>query len=363
MSIDDETLALLLLRDDGDVLSPEAWRLLMLRQADEDRAYYSRKRQIDTGWALHTVEEEDYDRGHVPFFPNGFSAGFQTQFTDAQVAEFKKWATARATHLPKELILPAKISRQGNDPPELVLQRANENDRTGALAALTGKGYAVGQILQPDINLPGVDETFNQIYLAGSGVSRVPALILPNLAANYSPNLSDGAVQQIFGGTSGYRRVDILAESGSSELVPINEKSEVFAAQLKPTRLRSYGEDGVAVTYEQQYDVAALNPKSLEMETKTPSTPEVEALPLSAEAVDLLTVKFTPASVSDETYRRMMLARWQYEASIPVEKGDQPVWGRFFVPGRPIPTEEQQATLLPRFKEWTAKRAAALPQR
>jgi len=359
VSIDDETMALLLLRDHGDVLAPEAWRLLMLHQADVDRDYYSRQRKIDTGWAVRTVEDKDYDSSRVPFFPNGFSASFQTQFTEAQIAKFKKWAMARAQHLPDELILPAKISRQENSPPQLILPVVNEKDRTGLVAALAGQGYAVGQILQPDVDPTGSGRRFNQAYIAGPHKSRVPALILPNLAASYIPELTDAAAQQIFEGEPGYRRVDILIETGPSELVPMNEASEVFALKGKPTRLRSFGKDGADVVFEQQYDVSTLDPSRLEIEAPVVTTPNVEALALTAEAMDLLMVKLAPDSVSDETYRQMMLARWAYEAS----NQEEPIWGRFFVPGKPRPTEEQQAKLLPGFKEWTVKRAAALPKK
>jgi hypothetical protein len=56
----------------------------------------------------------------------------------------------------------------------------------------------------------------------------------------------------------------------------------------------------------------------------------------------------------------MMLARWEYEASIPPTRAI-PDWGRFFIPGKSKPNDNQQAAILKRFKDWTANRANALP--
>jgi hypothetical protein len=86
-----------------------------------DRDYYSRKIEIDSGWAVRSTEGDDYDSNYVPFFPNGFQAGFATQFTDAQTSLFKEWTAARAKNLPDELILRTRIMRQGRNPPEFTL--------------------------------------------------------------------------------------------------------------------------------------------------------------------------------------------------------------------------------------------------
>lgn len=135
--------------------------------------------------------------------------------------------------------------------------------------------------------------------------------------------------------------------------LPVPGEKEVSALPVP-------GEDETVV-FEQEHE-SALDPSRPDADSETVAAPEGEALPLTAETMDLLAVKFVPDSISDETYRQMMLARWEYEASIPPDKG-QPQWGRFFVPAKPRPTEEQQAKLLLRFKEWTVKRAEALPHK
>lgn len=360
-SFGEVSLALLLLRDHGDVFDAEAWRLLMLQQGESDQAYYDRRRDHETGAAIHSGETADYDARYVPFFPNGFGAGFQTQFPEALITRFKEWAMRRATNLPTEVVLHARIAQSGSEPPRLALPVADDNNPPGFVQPLLSQGYSVDQILRLDQDPTGMGGHFNSGYLAGSGKSRQPALILSNIASHYAPDFTDAERQQITEALrSGWPVVEIAVETGPSSLVPIDEKSEVFAVKGTPKRLAIL--DAGGVLYEKTYGEEALDPNRLDSAALAATPPQGEALPLSAEVVDLLVVKYLPKSVSDEAYDEMMVARWEYEATVAPERGE-PDWGRFFVPGKPRPSDEQRAALLERFKDWTATRAAALPDK
>ena len=354
----DETLALVILRDHGDVLSPEAWRTLMLQQAEADAAYHRREWSRDVGLSLQQGTSEDYAADHVPFFPAGFTAGFTARFTPEMITAFKDWATARAAALPEHMTLRASMTRQGDAPPELTLPIAAERGSEAPVAPLVAEGYSAGQILRADADTMRVGSRFDATLVAGPERGRVPLLLLPNVASAYLPEMSAAEATQALGDGSWIRFADIVVEPGQSRLVEVDADTEALVLPVAPVQLRVY--DGGEVLWEKHYDVEALDPERLEAPTPEVAPPSLPSLPLSTEAMDLLTVRHLPEAVSRDDYVAMLLARWDYEASVPPDKGE-PVWGRFFVPGKPVPTDAQVEELLPRFEEWTKARAAALP--
>ena len=103
-------------------------------------------------------------------------------------------------------------------------------------------------------------------------------------------------------------------------------------------------------------EVADKGPKSA---SDLPVAPPADGLPLSAETVDLLQLKLVPGAATDPFFERMMMARYAYEQE--TNGDDPPVWGRFFLDSSGDLTDEKRAELLPKFKDWTQARVAALP--
>jgi len=362
-SFNEASLALLMLRDHGDVLDAGAWGRLMEHQGRTDAAYYGRRLDRRTGAvAYESNPTADYDDRYIPFFPNGLQPGYQTPFSEAQIARFRDWTKLRAKSLPREFVLPARIESSSGKPVWLALPMVDSRDPPQPIQALLDQGYSADQILRLDVDPIGIRQ-FDAGYLAGPGKTRQPVLILANVASHYVPEFSAAEQQRITDELhSGWPVVEIAVEAGPSALVAADDKSEALAVMAAPKRLTIRNADRTALLYEKSYGLESIDPDRLDSAALAAAPPVGDALPLSAETVDLLVVKHLPETVTDKDYDQMLTARWQYEAAIPPEEGE-PDWGRFFVPGKPEPSAGQRAALLPRFKDWTARRAAALPER
>jgi uncharacterized protein len=360
---DEPSLALLMLRDSGDVLDGEAWRRLMAHQAASDAAYYGRQLNPATGAINANADETTaYDVRYIPFFPSGFQANFQTQFSNTQIAVYRDWATLLSKALPKEFVLAARINRSGGKPIELVLPTVDDRSPPPFVQPLLDQGYSTDQILRLDADPSGMKQ-FDGGYLGGPGKKRQPVLILANIASNYVPAFTAAEQQHITDEwQSGWPVVEMAIDIGPSKLVAVDDKSEALVVMGAPKRLTLRNADETVLLYEKSYGSEAIDPNRLDSAELSTTPPTGDALPLSAETIDLLIVKHLPESVTDKDYDQMLAARWQYEAAIAPAKGE-PDWGRFFVPGKPQPSIEQRAALLPQFKDWTARRAAVLPER
>ncbi|WP_445402336.1 peptidoglycan-binding domain-containing protein [Zobellella sp. An-6] len=367
-SFNETSLALLLLRDHGDVLDANAWQLLMRQQEEQDKLYYNRQYDstVSAGRLYSGNRTARYDTDYVPFFPNGFQRTTNGRFSESQIALFKRWAKKRAESMPSEVTLWAELKRDGEaySPAWSALDSRLHN---AFVQALQAKGYSTNQLLRLDVNR-SFNDRFDPKFLSDEGLSRQPILVLPNLVRRYLPPATE--MQQAGEAGEGVvKTVQFVVSVDNTELVSVGEESqrsgpsEAFVIYGVPNTLRVIDSRSKAILFEKRYEVEALHIGRLETtDLDSVSPPTVDALPLSAEAMDLLTVKYLPDSVSDEGYRQMMMARWEYETSLPLGKGE-PDWGRFFIPGRPKPDKAQQAEILARFKEWTNERAAVLPAR
>jgi len=83
-------------------------------------------------------------------------------------------------------------------------------------------------------------------------------------------------------------------------------------------------------------------------------------LPLNAEVMDLLQVRYLPDTVDATMWRRMLEARLALEQAA-TARDTPPAWGRFFPEGTQALSDEHTAALLPAFKEWTRTRARHMP--
>ena len=140
----------------------------------------------------------------------------------------------------------------------------------------------------------------------------------------------------------------------------IQGKRNAFVIYGQPVKMRVLDGDRSRVILERSYNVAALNPNQISTVGKDIVPPKGKTMPFNAEFADLLIAKFQPAALSKPVLERMMLARWYYESSFNGRAGE-PDWGRFFVEGKPKPDAAQREKLLPSFKDWTLRRAAATP--
>ncbi len=92
-----------------------------------------------------------------------------------------------------------------------------------------------------------------------------------------------------------------------------------------------------------------------------PSVPTPETLPLDAETSDLLILRHLTDTVTDDDYKRMLLARWEIERR-QRDINSEIAWGRFFKIGQPKPEGGALDAILPAFRDWSKARAANLPE-
>lgn len=362
VTLDEESLALVILRDHGDVLSDTAWRLLLSQQSDADQAYYERRYSRDTGSHRFDVERSGFDPRYTPFFPKGERYRQNNNVSAEKMALFREWALLRASRLPEALNLRIEISAHSNEPAAIGLPVMAERRDTEQLVEWLGEqGYSTHQVLQPDLNPVGVGVDFNPAIMAGPGIKRRPFLVLPNLASRYAPDFSQQEVERILGGPSGRHVMELALRIDGSEFVTLDERSEALVVNGEPVGLYSHNRAGSEVVYRHDYEVPDLASERQEVARSSTVVAPEGPLPLTAEVMDLLMVRHMPEAVSAADYLMMLEARWAYEDSMPLG-GAEPEWGRFFVPGRAMPDEAGFAERLEEFKAWTLVRTQALPE-
>lgn len=356
--LDEETVGLLLLKQQGDVLDREAWEALARRSSRNDEEYYDKKAtRIGGGGAHHQTILETYDPEYVPFFPPGLKITHGRRLTDEQLAAFKQWGLKRADLLADRFTLRGQLARDRNSG-ELRLA-LGQPDGQRDVPMLVALGYAPGQLVRPDLDERELGDNFDPRFLMGSGKQRVPVLVLANLLKAYQPGISSDRLEKLYGRKSWSYPIEMELRIEQTELVAVDSQREAFLLHAQPLALRALSIDASASLYEQTYQIAALDPGQTSTALLDVTPPSVEKMPFSAEVVDLLITKFLPETVDDAMIARMMLARWHYENSFNGES-EEPQWGRFFVEGKPKPDAEQRAELAPRFKEWTQRRADAM---
>ncbi|PTB04014.1 hypothetical protein C6V82_06055 [Halomonas urumqiensis] len=362
VTLDEESLALVILRDHGDVLSDTAWRLLLSQQSDADQAYYERRYSRDTGSQRFDVERSGFDPRYTPFFPKGERYRQNNDFSAEKMALFKEWAMLRASRLPEALNLRIGISARGNEPAAIGLPVMAERRDTARLVEWFGEqGYSTHQVLQPDLNPIGVGIDFDPAIMAGPGIKRRPFLVLPNLASRYVPDVSQQDAERILGGPSGRHVMELALRIDGSEFVTLDERNEALVVSAEPVGLYSHDRTGSEVVYRHEYEVPDLASERQEVASSSTVVAPEGPLPLTSEVMDLLMVRHVPEAVSDADYLMMLEARWTYEDSLPLG-GAEPEWGRFFVPGRAKPDEAGFAERLEDFKAWTLARTEAMPE-
>jgi peptidoglycan hydrolase-like protein with peptidoglycan-binding domain len=371
MVLDEEAVTLLLLKEQGDVLDREAWEVLARRQARNDQDFYDKKvTRVVLGRHIQDTLKS-YDPMYTPFFPRGVQIAHDRHLTDEQLAVFKQWSLKRAAMLPDRFVVHGSLDRDRNSGGFLLTMGQSGGSRkpSKVVAGLLQRGYVPGQIVIPDFDARQQGVNFDATFTTGGGKVRIPVLVLANLLKSYQPNVTLEQLEKLYGkGRWNYPiEMELLVER--TETFDIaegaitsygGEQHEGLAIVAQPTALRVLGNDGSEVLYEQAYQIAALDPNQTSTGSLAVSEPSGEKMPFSAEVADLLMAMFLPEALDQAALERMILARWHYETSF--NRGtEKPQWGRFFVEGKPKPDAQQRAELAPSFKDWTLKRAQALP--
>jgi hypothetical protein len=150
--LDDETVSLLLLRYNGDVLSTAEWEKLVRKQIEHDGFYYTYGKPNPT-----EIEKRDGsfrsgkepDPTYVPFTPPQFSGAFDAE----QMARFKQWTLKRATSLSDTFLLTGGFGIYGNGNDRALRAELSSpyvgksNWDRELLASITQLGHAREQIL------------------------------------------------------------------------------------------------------------------------------------------------------------------------------------------------------------------------
>lgn len=352
VTLDAEAIALRLLLEQPDALDDRAWLGLAERQWRRDAAYYKGDIVSVGGQeAERQSRTPTRDPDYVPFFPNDQNWGRLQDLPPERMVAFKEWALARARKLPDTLVFPVKWKTHPSS--AVVFEPVSEQDDAPVVAALLAEGLSRRQM----VRLP--ESSSGDQHLLGGGSRRSIVLTLPQLVDSYIPEFSekDAVAQRGIP----IPRPQYHVRIDSTRLLRLPDGSEAIVVQAVPERLEIWNGQLTDVIYERRFDAVALDPKRLDHAELTVAPPNRERLALTAETMDLLIARHAPERLTDLELERMMIARWAYETS--KRANPAPDWGRFFVPGKPAPGAAERANLLPRFREWTTRRAAALPGR
>ncbi|WP_158260112.1 peptidoglycan-binding domain-containing protein [Zobellella endophytica] len=265
-----DTVALLLLKANGDTLSAEAWNVLARHHSLADLRYYDKNRMSSRG--TDVTKLASYDPLYVPFFPPGVTLSQNQKLTPQQLELFKAWSLARAKALPARFVLQGDLVRVdgGNDPDRAEL-RFRQSDYSGrsVLQPLVSRGYR-----QEQIALPELDKSSD--YLAGVNRRRIPLLVFPNLLGKYLPDVTLDQLTTISEGQRWSWPVELDVVVRKTEIVELGQQagtygtaavSDAVVLHLEPSTLRILGripnteQAGswkLTTLHEQKYDVAPL---------------------------------------------------------------------------------------------------------
>ncbi|GAB4349101.1 MAG: hypothetical protein Kow0026_04230 [Oricola sp.] len=356
---DEMAVALSLLAASGDVLDRPAWERLARRQLQDDKIYYSREATRLVGGAWRDVKLDSYDPGYIPFAPPGMDPG-STRLTDRQLDVFRQWSLARAHRLPAQFVIAGtyrEASDSGGFEPYFGIAAGNSRE-AGAVAA---QGYVAGQLLRPNLGARGGNDAFDPGFATGGGKRRMPVLVFPNLVSEYAPRLSARELEDIYGRPGRRYPANLVVTIDRVETVPADGNSEAIAIHVRPANLQFVSPDDGSVIEDRPLAVDALG----RGQVQAPGSAAAVLLPgdklrFGAETADLLVARYLPDALDDAMLERMLLARWYYETSAG-KRRQEPDWGRFFVKGAPKPDAAERKALLAGFREWTLRRAAAMP--
>jgi len=346
--LDDENYALMLLRANGDILTGESWQRLLSIQFQRDRLHY------EAAMAPNHTKSEDaapptFAQDYQPFFPYGFSQQLATR-SEETLKKYKSYVLKKSETLPEKMLLTVNVNRDYQTKIGKIgwpsVSKASEGTAAGALQK---EGLSVGQIL---------NGTGSQT-IATEGSRNESVIVLPNVATAYAETLTNEETTALFGEQNmGSIPIEIELAISKTRLVPIAEGRAAFVIDGAPKRLIARKRDTKEVLFERGFEVAAIDPNQSVADSLavTPPSPSLKA---TAEAMDLIQAKFLPSSLTDDDYARIYRARWFYEKSLSDRKMT-PDWGRFFVEGKPQPTDEAMVQDLPKLKKWVTDRAAAI---
>jgi hypothetical protein len=408
--------ALLALKHGGQEFDEKTWDTLMRSYVANDSNYYERLGEeyedANRGWEWGKRWDRVTDFGFHPTYAPFVSFGYlfdpfgqvaprtvasKINYTAEQKSLFKKWIAKLAESLHDRVLLTGYLSKVGGkrDKP-LQIQFA------GARSIFMSPKEPTGPYR---IAVPPELSTYSgyQILLIGeSGISKPAALIFEDLMARYIPRLTAEEDRKLFGDGSDKSSlprlpIELEATLVKTEFLPpengrhsymLKMKRPEVIFHLQPTHLRILSHEfkqrpSDVIVYEQDYDAhaipseqlaAAPNPSVEKEPVRSVSDPVREmtreeidqgdangVIPFTAEAADLIMVKYMPEVLNEPTLERMMLARWRYEENVPYQNKELLPEDRFFVAGKPKPDAGQRKGLMEEFKKWIEKRAHSSP--
>lgn len=226
--LNEETVALLVLKSHGDVLSPEAWNLLARLHSDSDGHYYAKEQRRDYIVMTQTTRLDAYDPDYVPFFPPGVTLTHGRTLTSDQLSRFKAWMLARAEALPERFMLQGQVVRVdgGNGPDRAELQfERSDSGLQRVLQPLVSRGYNRKQIAIPELDK-------SQHYLAGPGRRRAAFLVFPNVLDEYLPGLTLDQLTEMSENQRWSWTVEIDVTLERTELAALDQKTATYGSAI-----------------------------------------------------------------------------------------------------------------------------------
>lgn len=271
--LDAEAAVLLLLRDQGDVLSDAAWNNLARIHAFHDKLYYDKEAYSLSRESSRKKKLDGYDPDYIPFFPQGTGLSHNRQLTPGQLTTFKAWSLQRAAALGDRFVAQAQLQgvREAGRITGyrlLIGQPAKSNHHLSKL--LTGQGIALELLAMPKFGGGSWIPDVKPEYLAAPDGKRstmfrfanplseyVPAVTAEQLAPHYQgsrllwPALVDVSVTDVK-----------LVQVPSDERSYITREKETFVIGLSPSAVSIIASDGFTVAYREAYDTEALQAKA-----------------------------------------------------------------------------------------------------
>lgn len=334
--LDAEAAALLMLREQGDVLSEKAWNTLARLHAAKDKLYYDREEMTQVSGSYHKRRLETFDPGYVPFFPEGLGLAHHKELTPGQLATFKAWSLKRAAALGDEFVVTAQLFRvrakQGGFSDENELRIGNsQSDSRYVVQQLAEEGIAVERIVRPKLTGIAAGANVDPNYLAGPEGLRSALFVFEHPLPEYVPGVTADQLAPHYQGSrqswpalmevtvTGMHMMPVAQDSRSNG----SSEKEALVIGLRPSGISLIAGDGFQVAHREAYDMAALQAKAdqvrwaesdaraSELAAADAEAASLEAFKQNLESADILGIRLgMPAAEAEAALRKKLNVGW-----------------------------------------------------
>tara|TARA_R110002020_G_scaffold316999_1_gene532636 strand:+ start:618 stop:4505 length:3888 start_codon:yes stop_codon:yes gene_type:complete len=275
--------------------------------------------------------------------PNHVSRPFfmrqDTRTSDADPQKLRGWAEAFVAGLPSnaERVSQPDLVREGSSISIGAADALGGNSLRGAADAIKRQGWQQSQVRRSTYADEG-----SILY------------VLPNQADLYRMAFDLSWFDSLTG--SSRRQLARFVVKGVSEISG-DDGRPLVVVMLEPLSLSLIvdGRKGRSVGFDGVLDLSEAGTVAAEESGQSGFAPG-QPVAFSHELVDMLVAAHAGTGLSPESQYHLLARRWALESG-----SDNPIGGRFFVRGAPMPNIRDAASIVPQFLAWAGTNAPALP--